>query len=177
MTRPTGSPVPRASSRFRQGRYRVYAASAGVLCLGLAFSPWNSACDGYDSHIYAGELYEQARNCNDNPSSVDVVDGVTPPVPCDPICLILPTYDGDGGTAAYVSTMCPPLPPAADTSQTDPRCPPALAAYNRIDICLDGGGSTNPPDSAAPPATTPDAAAAPVDAAGAVDAGAPDTGT
>ena len=35
------------------------------------------------------------------------------------------------GRRAYVTSMCPPLPPAADTSQSDPRCPTALAAWDR----------------------------------------------
>ncbi len=145
------NPPARASSRFR-----LYASGAAFLLLGLAW-----ACGGYDSHIYSGEAFEAARDCLDQVSSVDVVDGVTPPNPCSPLCLILPTYDGEGGTEAFVSSMCPPLPPAADTTQLDPRCPPALAAYDREDFCLDGGGSTDPPDGAGP---------APVDAGAALDA-------
>ena len=175
MTAPTESPKPRASSRFR-----LYALAGAVMCLGLAW-----ACDGYDSHIYSGEAFETGPNCLDQPSSVDVVDGVTPTNPCTPLCLILPTYDGEGGTQAFVSSMCPPLPPAADTTQLDPRCPPALEAYNRDDFCLDGGGSTNPPDGAPPPLPDADAGdAALADAApdaAIVDAGAdadaePDSG-
>jgi hypothetical protein len=157
------NPPARASSRFR-----LYGLGALVAFVGLAW-----ACDGYDSHIYSGELFEQQQNCLDQVSSVDVVDGVTPTAPCTPICLILPTYDGDGGSEAFVSTMCPPLPPAANTTQLDPRCPPALQAYNTDNFCLDGGGSTNPPGSTLPFA---DAAPAPADAAAAqpapLDAGA-----
>jgi hypothetical protein len=136
---------------------RVSASLLALVIVGVGVY----ACTDVESHIFSGRLYESARNCVDTTTGFDVVDGVEPETPCSPQCLVVPTYDGEGGTAAYISTMCPPLPPAADTSSSYPRCAPGLAAYNRNDTCEDGGGSTNPPDAAV---AVPVSDAAPTDA-------------
>jgi hypothetical protein len=105
-----------------------------------------AACAQPRSHIYAGRLYLDGYDCLDRTIVLDVVDGPDPGSACDPTCLALP---GEAGVLVYVSTMCAPFPPAADTSGADPRCPLALAAYARDATCGGDAGSSNPVDARA----------------------------
>lgn len=104
------------------------------------------AC-GENTHVYAGRLYVEARDCLGTTSSIEVVEG-DPPGTCSPRCLVQRTTP-DGGRTVYVSTMCAPYPFGFDVSTpgdvgADPRCARALAALERNDTCLVDGGSTAP---------------------------------
>ena len=101
-------------------------------------------CEEDAAYFYFGNQYEPATSCLDGPSALDVMAGQTPSGSCNPQCLV--GTDLEGGTPVYVSTMCGPPPIGADTSGSNPLCGPALAALARGDYCLDGGGSSNPPD-------------------------------
>ncbi len=107
------------------------------------------ACDdSVRSHVFSGRQYEDARDCLDDPSSIDVVDGPEPGA-CDPKCIVAPPDPDSGIATLYISTMCPPLPPAPfDTTGTDPRCSYALLLYNQNVTCLSDGGIANPLDAA-----------------------------
>jgi len=108
-----------------------------------------AACSDGESHIYAGRLYEAApRDCLDEATSVDVVDGDDPGFSCPLTCIVVAAVP-DGGPnpdppLVYVSAECPPYPTGSDTSGTMADCPKALAASLRSDICQDDGGSSNP---------------------------------
>jgi hypothetical protein len=104
-----------------------------------------AACSDNRSHIYAGRLFEAARGCLDEATTVDVVDGADPGFGCDKKCIAtLPPTDG-GPRLIYVSNMCPPYPTFSDTTGTAVGCDQALAASDRSDICEDDGGTSNPP--------------------------------
>jgi len=114
---------------------------AGIACA-LAI-----ACDGPESHVYVAMLYEPTRDCLDPSVSLAIIGTPDGSLTCAPTCLVLPSPPAPGSEQVYVSTMCPPYPDGYDASQTDPLCPPALAAYRRgPDACLAGGGSTDPTD-------------------------------
>lgn len=108
-----------------------------------------AACKDGGSHIYAGRLFEPARDCLDEATSVDVVDGANPGYACEKKCIAtLPPTDG-GPRLIYVSNMCPPYPTFSDTTGTAVGCDQALAASDRSDLCeADGGTSTPPPPDA-----------------------------
>ncbi len=79
------------------------AACAGIaglllLALTLCVAP---ACDDTPRRIYSAQLYEQAKDCLDDYTPLDIVKGGTRRSGCDPVCLA-------GGGATYVSTVCPP---------------------------------------------------------------------
>ena len=114
----------------------AFTAPSALLVLALV------ACNGDErAHVFAGRLYEADRACLESVTSIDVVDGPLPSAPCAPACFVAPITDA--GAAAYVSTMCAPFPPSFDTSGTDPRCAPALAAYAQNVTCLPDGGVAN----------------------------------
>jgi hypothetical protein len=100
-----------------------------------------AAC-GETSHVFAGRLFLDPPGCMGASSSIDVVSGDPPKLPCAATCLVQPL--GDGGSAIYVSTMCAPYPFGFDTTGSDPRCRSALDAVSRNDACLSDGGSTHP---------------------------------
>ena len=100
------------------------------------------AC-GENTHVYVGNAYIEGRDCIGTQSSLDVVEGDPAESSCPPTCLIQRTTP-DRVTKAFVSTMCPPYPYGFDTDGGDPRCPLALAALARGDICLVDGGSSAP---------------------------------
>ncbi len=102
------------------------------------------ACDDGSFYAYVGNEYDPSRNCMDPSSALDVFTGSDPGAGCAVTCLTAPDFDG--GVHVYVSTECGPTPPGADVSGTNALCTPALGAFGRDDLCLDGGGSTNPPD-------------------------------
>lgn len=110
------------------------------------------ACGSGRSHVYAGRLYREARDCVDTTTSIDVVDGPEPGV-CAPTCLLGPAATASAPRPVYVSTMCAPYPPLFDSSQTAAVCAAALAAASRGDTCTGDAGSSNPRDASsdAPP--------------------------
>ncbi|MEO6420759.1 MAG: hypothetical protein ABIP39_15210 [Polyangiaceae bacterium] len=104
-----------------------------------------AACKDSGSHIYAGRLFEPARGCLDEATSVDIVDGANPGYACEKKCIAtLEPADG-GPRSIYVSSMCPPYPTFSDTTGTAPGCTEALAASDRSDLCESDGGTSNPP--------------------------------
>lgn len=100
------------------------------------------AC-GETTHVYAGRLYVDDRDCVATKSSIEVVEGDPAPESCAPACLVQRTTP-DGKRPVYVTTMCPPIPFGFDTDGADPRCAPALAAFARNDTCFSDGGSSAP---------------------------------
>jgi hypothetical protein len=105
------------------------------------------ACDGPESHVYVAMLYEPTRDCLDPSASLAIIGTPDGSLVCAPTCLVLASPPAPGTEQVYVSTMCAPYPDGYDSSQTDPLCPPALAAYARgPDTCAAGGGSTDPTD-------------------------------
>jgi hypothetical protein len=117
--------------------------AAPIVLLGACAGASVYACGSARSHIYAGELYHADRDCVDNTSAIDVVDGPEP-ANCAPTCLAAPTADDGGRGALYVSSMCAPFPPSLDSSGNAPGCANALAAAARNDTCTGDAGSTNP---------------------------------
>jgi hypothetical protein len=105
------------------------------------------ACDDNpQSHVYIAALYQPASSCFGPSTSLGQVDTPDGDLDCAPTCLVLvhPGATND----VYVSTMCGPYPSAYDTSQTDPGCPPALAAWPAEQAALASASSS----CASPPA-------------------------
>lgn len=98
------------------------------------------AC-GDRSHLFEGRFYVESRDCVGTTSSIDVVEGDSP-ARCNPTCLVQPPRSER--PSIYVSTMCAPYPFGFESNGFDPRCPSAVAAFERNDTCLADGGSTNP---------------------------------
>lgn len=103
-----------------------------------------AACDSGSVYLYKGDLYDPQHDCL-SPTGMDVMEGTDPGSGCGAKCLAA----NDGGLPVYVTTMCGPAPFVADVSGSNPACSRALAAFQRGDLCLDGGGSTNPLDASA----------------------------
>jgi hypothetical protein len=126
---------------------RIAPALALAVAVGALGASGALGCndDNTRSHVYAGRKFEDARGCLDTTTSVDVVDGPDRGSTCDPMCIVsAPDYDS-GVRSVFVSTMCPPLPAAPfDTTQSDPRCPTAIAAYKTNLTCFDDGGAGVP---------------------------------
>ncbi len=120
---------------------RVTRSVVLLSALALAAAVLALAC-GENTHVYAGRLYVESRDCLGTTSSIEVVEG-DPAGTCTPRCLVQRTTP-DGGRSVYVSTMCAPYPFGFDTDGADPRCASALAALGRNDTCLVDGGSTAP---------------------------------
>ena len=111
-------------------------------------------------------LYEPARDCLDPSTSVAIIPTADGSLECAPTCLVLPAPPATPTEKVYVSTMCAPYPDTLDSTQSDPLCSAALAAYARgPDACEPGGVSSNPADAG-------DAASAGDDSGG--DDGAPE---
>ena len=111
------------------------------------------ACDDGSYYLFDGSEYDPTQDCLEPSSEIDVFQGNDPGASCNPICIVEPitAIDSngdpqDGGLAVFISTECGPTPPGTDTTATNPLCVPALAAFNRDALCLDGGGSSNPLD-------------------------------
>ena len=107
-----------------------------------------AACDSGSYYLYTGHAYEPQRDCVSDLVALDVEIGSDPGATCGAKCLAAPN-EVDGGVQVYATTMCGPTPAGADMSGTNPQCANALAAFNRGDFCLDGGGSMNPLDAGA----------------------------
>jgi hypothetical protein len=143
---------------------RVAFVVAGAMLVGARFG--TLGCNDSGSHIYAGAAYDPTLGCLDPLTSVDVVTGPEPMTPCGPVCIVAPPEDG--GQAVYVSTMCAPYPgyPNVVEPATNPLCVPALAAFHRDALCIDGGVVLPPQPDAGPDAASLDAGVdAPADAA------------
>ena len=115
------------------------AAAAGA----LACIMHTSACKDDGTHVYVGRFYLEGRGCLGTTSALDVIAG-DEPGDCAAVCLI--QRRAEAARSVFVSTMCPPYPPALefDVSGTDTVCAPALAALARNDTCASDGGSSNP---------------------------------
>ena len=105
-----------------------------------------AACDATSYYLYTGHEYDPKRGCVNDLSAIDIDIGTDPGASCGAQCLHI--AEGDASTI-YATTMCGPAPAGADTSGSNGNCPAALAALARGDICLDGGGSTDPLDAGA----------------------------
>jgi hypothetical protein len=101
-----------------------------------------AGCDASAAYLYTANVYDPQRDCVSSTQGIDFMEGTDPGSGCGAKCLAA----NDGGLPVYVTTMCGPAPMVADVSGSNPACSSALAAFARSDICLDGGGSTNPPD-------------------------------
>ena len=105
-----------------------------------------SACGDPVSHVFAGRLYEPARDCVDETSSIDVVDGKPNSAPCERECLVAPAEGGR--SSVCVSTMCAPYPRGFEI-RSSTECAAALDAFDRNDTCFTDGGSAHPANEAA----------------------------
>ena len=103
-----------------------------------------AACSESGSHVFAGRLYEAARDCVDPTRSIDVVDGKPPGAPCPRACLVGPGDRDSGASPVFVSTTCAPFPRGFDVSGTGAACALALDAYDRNDTCEADGGTSHP---------------------------------
>jgi len=153
------------SSTSASSNRRRKAITALALFVPAAIAGIAIAC-GDPSHVYEGRLFVENRACVGTPSSIDVVEGEQASTKCGARCLAQP--HSDGGRSLYVSAMCEPFPFMFDASGSDPKCPAAIAAYERTDTCYLDGGSANP----LPPPPPPPVEDAAVEAA--VDADVPD---
>ncbi len=89
---------------------------------------WASACDDDpQSHIYVASLYQPSVDCFGPSTSLAQIATPNGDLDCAPTCLVQSMSGGP--SEIYVSTMCGPYPAGYDTSQTDPGCPAALAAW------------------------------------------------
>jgi hypothetical protein len=107
-------------------RSMILAVASASACFAMigAF-----ACDtGATQHDYLAELYEPANACLEPSKVIDTIQTPEGSLLCAPTCLVQ-TLPGGSGENVYVSTMCGPYPSFVDTSQTDPNCPAAIAAY------------------------------------------------
>ncbi len=117
---------------------RIAGALAGATLVACVL---HAGC-GDPSYVLEGRFYVAERDCLGTAASIDVVSGEEPAKTCAPTCLLQRAYDG--GRAVYVTTTCGPFAFDFDVSGTDPRCAPALAAFDRDDTCKPGVGSSNP---------------------------------
>jgi hypothetical protein len=138
-----------------------------------------AACDDDpESHVYVATQYDPVGVCFGPSTSLGYIDTSTGDLDCAPTCLVLDTA---GTVKTYVSTMCGPYPAQYDTSQTDPSCAPALAAWpaeeaalaNGTSSCASPGSEDAGPDATVDGGGTEDSGADEGSAMDASDAGAP----
>jgi len=115
---------------------RARAALAALLAAGAGFA----ACNDAPVRAFLARRWEPALGCLDRSEVLDVV--TTDAGTCAPHCLV---QHGDAGTVTWLTLECPPWVPGVDTSESDPTCKQAHAAFDRGDTCLPDGGQTNPP--------------------------------
>ena len=107
----------------------------------LALIAWAGACDdGAESHVYVAAPYDASADCFGASTSLAQIDTPNGDLDCAPTCLVV--AETNGSNAIYVSTMCGPYPSAYNTSQTDPGCAPALAAWPAEQAALANGSSS-----------------------------------
>jgi hypothetical protein len=113
---------------------RFLVALAGC-CMTVA-----AACDDDPkSHVYVAAQYDPVDVCFGPSTSLGTIDTSSGDLDCAPTCLLLDTA---GTVKTYVSTMCGPYPVQYDTSQTDPSCSPALAAWPAEQAALANGSNS-----------------------------------
>lgn len=141
-----------------------------------------TACDNQKgTYVYRGRLYNPAQKCLDPTRALDIIEIEREPALCAPACLVQnKTYDG--GTAVYVSDVCPPYPPEFDTSGSHPLCPEAVLAFDNRRTCgLDGGPDPEPDaqvaDTGAQDASDADSPPSDASDSGSSDAGTSDAGS
>ncbi len=99
------------------------------------------ACDDDpQSHVYIAAPYVASEDCFGPSASLAQVDTPNGDLDCPPMCLLAPT--SGGAKAVYVSTMCGPYPAGYDTSEADPLCATALAAWPAEAAALANGQSS-----------------------------------
>lgn len=154
----------------------AFRYAAGLLALGVASLGW-LACDGAGSHVLAGRRYLPERDCVEEVTVIDVVEGPDPGRACEVVCLVGSSPVIGEPDGIFVTTQCEPFPGNYDLSQSRAECTPAKEAIAAERFCLADGGTSNPRDDAsddADAASQPDAAA--TDAASDEDAGDDDAG-
>jgi hypothetical protein len=101
----------------------------GVAFAALAVASVYACDDDPKSHVYVAALFEPTKTCFGPSTSLGQIATPDGDLDCAPTCLVLGAPTTGGAVETYVSTMCGPYPAAYDTSQTDPSCAPALAAW------------------------------------------------
>ena len=154
--------------RWSTNRRRGVGLAGALVLLKCA-----SGCQGPNSHVLLGQLYEANRGCIDPTTSIDIVDGPDPGSGCSATCVVIPLGQNGGRAGVYVTTMCGPYPVLDDTTGTPAGCAEALAALDRGDVCAADGTSASPADAGPSDASPPDASApdaSPADDSGSGDA-------
>lgn len=152
---------------MRRARSRRRAAELATVAVAVALARLFPACDDPRSHVYSARKYDERLGCIGFTEAIEVIDGPDVSRDCAPTCVVVGRLR-DGASTLFVSTTCPPHPAGEPEARTDPRCAPALEAFQRGNLCLPDGGSAASPDAAA------DASAADASADAAADASAAD---
>jgi hypothetical protein len=125
------------------------AAVAAVAAVAIAAAA-GTGCDDPSQHVYSGQLYDPQAQCvSGSSSALDVIAGAATGDTCAPACLVALV----ASSQVYVSTVCPPYPPAftveaadATSGVSDP-CAAALAAFAAGTTCgADAGAEGGPAD-------------------------------
>jgi hypothetical protein len=97
------------------------------------------ACnDGPQSHVYVASLYQAAGACLDPSTTLAIIGTPNGSLECKPACLVQssPPPASAATETLYLSTMCAPYPTTVTpTTDADPACAAALAAYASGAVC------------------------------------------
>ena len=119
---------------------RFLVMSAPLLACAVAV-----ACnDGPQSHVYVAWLYQAAGACLEPSTTLAVIGTPNGSLECKPACLVQssPPPAGAATETLYLSTMCAPYPTSlTPTTDADPACAAALAAYASGAVCGDDAGA------------------------------------
>jgi hypothetical protein len=107
--------------------FRAVAVTAVLAAVAFAAS-----CISADSYVYTAQKYDEADDCVNAYTSIEVVKGSGASANCAPSCLMV-------GGDLYVSTLCPPIPDIASAVDSD--AGPCIAA---IKAQASGGTCDNP---------------------------------
>jgi hypothetical protein len=129
------------------GRATAFAGVAAIAIATTVGVAGPVACDDPSQHVYSGQLFDPQAQCVESSSTgLDVIGGAATGDTCAPACLV-------ASSQVYVSTVCPPYPPAftveaadATAGASDP-CTAALAAFAAGNTCgADASTESGPGD-------------------------------
>lgn len=102
----------------------------------LAVTLSASAGCGDGTHAFLAQRYDPEKKCLAQVQALDVIAG-EPPGDCSVVCLVR-IATPSSPEEIYVSSMCPPYPPALETSGRGAACVEALDARARGVTCTAG---------------------------------------